>query len=111
VSRVSVTPIEQFRLSRRAVKYEGRDEVPVSMFLTRYERGEGPDLHFHPYAEVFVVLEGTASFTVGEEDLVVEAGNVVVVPPETVHGFKNPGDAILRVHSVHPSPTVQQTDL
>jgi quercetin dioxygenase-like cupin family protein len=111
VSRPSVTPIEEFRLSRRAVKYEGRDEVPISMFLTRYERGEGPDLHFHPYAEVFVVLEGTARFTVGEEEVVVEAGNVVVVPPQTVHGFKNPGDPILRVHSVHPSPTVQQTDL
>jgi mannose-6-phosphate isomerase-like protein (cupin superfamily) len=111
VSKASVTPIEKFRLSRRAVKYEGRDEIPISMFLTRYQRGEGPDLHLHPYAEVFVVQEGAARFTVGDEEVVVEAGNIVVVPPETVHGFKNPGDAMLRVHSVHPSPTVQQTDL
>jgi mannose-6-phosphate isomerase-like protein (cupin superfamily) len=107
----SVIPIDEFRLSARAVRYEGRDEIPVSMFLTRYGRGEGPDLHLHPYAEVFVVMEGTARFTVGDDELTVDAGNIVVVPPETVHGFKNPGDGVLRVHSVHPSPTVLQTDL
>jgi mannose-6-phosphate isomerase-like protein (cupin superfamily) len=111
MAKASVTPIDEHRLSHRTIKYEGRDEIPVSMFLTRYERGEGPDLHLHPYAEVFVVLEGTATFTVGEDELMVEAGHIVVVPPETVHGFKNPDDPVLRVHSVHPSPTVQQTDL
>jgi mannose-6-phosphate isomerase-like protein (cupin superfamily) len=42
---------------------------------------------------------------------VVDAGNVVVIPQQTPHGFKNPGDETLRVVSVHPSPTVQQTDL
>jgi quercetin dioxygenase-like cupin family protein len=107
----SVTSIEDFRLSPRAVKYQGRDEIPVSMFLTRYERDQGPDQHLHPYAEVFVVQEGTATFLVGGEELVVPAGNIVVVPPQTPHGFKNRADEVLRVHSVHPSPTVVQTDL
>ena len=54
---------------------------------------------------------GTARFTVGGEDIVVSAGNVVVVPKQTPHGFKNPGEETLRVVSVHPSPTVLQTDL
>ena len=107
----SVTSIEDIRLSPTAARFEGGDEIPVSMLLTRYERGQGPDQHPHPYAEVFVVFEGTATFLVGGEALVVPAGNVVVVPPETPHGFKNRGDEVLRVHSVHPSPTVQQTDL
>ncbi len=111
MAEASVTPIDEFRLSGRAVKYEGKNEIPISMFLTRYERGEGPDLHLHPYAEVFVVEEGTATFTIDEESVKVDAGNIVVVPPETVHGFKNADDGILRVHSVHPSPTVEQTDL
>jgi mannose-6-phosphate isomerase-like protein (cupin superfamily) len=107
----SVTPIEDLRLSHRAALFEGKDEIPVSMFITQYARGEGPDQHLHPYAEAFVVQAGVARFTVGGEDIDVGAGNVVVVPEETPHGFKNPGDEQLRVVSVHPSPSVQQTDL
>ena len=108
---VFITPIEDIRLSERAAKFEGADTIPVSMFITRYRCGEGPDQHLHPYAEAFVVESGTARFLVDGETIEVAAGNVVVVPPETPHGFKNPGDEMLRVVSVHPSPTVLQTDL
>ena len=107
----SVIPIEDLRRSPRAALFEGRDDIPVSIFITQYERGQGPDLHLHPYAEVFVVQTGTATFTAGEEELSVAAGNVVIVPEQTPHGFKCAGDDTLRVVSVHPSPTVQQTDL
>ena len=107
----TVTPIEELRRSPRAALFEGGDDIPVSIFVTQYERGRGPDLHVHPYAEAFVVQSGTATFTAGDEQLTVEAGNIVVVPAETPHGFKCAGDDTLRVVSVHPSPTVQQTDL
>lgn len=107
----TVIPLEQLRRSPTAALFEGRDEVPVSIFVTRYERGQGPDLHVHPYPEVFVVETGTAAFTAGDEEVVAGAGHVVVVPADTPHGFKNPGDDTLRVVSVHPSPTVQQTNL
>jgi quercetin dioxygenase-like cupin family protein len=107
----SVTPIESLRLSATAALFQGRDEIPVSIFVTEYERDQGPDLHTHPYAEVFVVETGTGRFTAGDEQIVVEGGNIVVVPAETVHGFKCAGDDTLRVVSVHPSPTVQQTNL
>src|SRR5688500_18275735 len=107
----SVTPIEDLRLSATACLFQGRQEAPVSIFITEYQRGQGPDLHLHPYPEVFVVETGTAVFTAGDERLTVEAGNVVVVPEETPHGFKCDGDDTLRVVSVHPSPTVQQTNL
>ena len=107
----SVTPIEDLRLSSRACLFQGQQEIPVSIFITEYQRGQGPDLHVHPYAEVFVVETGTAVFTAGDERLTVSGGNVVVVPQETPHGFKCDGDDTLRVVSVHPSPSVQQTDL
>jgi quercetin dioxygenase-like cupin family protein len=107
----TVVPIEDLRRSATAALFQGRDEIPVSIFVTAYERGQGPDLHFHPYAEAFVVQAGTATFTVADDELVVAAGHVVVVPPETVHGFKCATDDTLRVVSVHPSPTVRQTDL
>ena len=107
----SVFPIDDLRRSPTAALFEGGDEIGVSIFVTRYPRGRGPDLHTHPYPEVFVVEAGTAVFTSGEEQLTVAAGNIVVVPAETVHGFKNAGDEELHVVSVHPSPSVQQTDL
>ena len=108
---VGVIPIEELRRSPTAALFEGGDSVPVSIFVTRYERDRGPDLHVHPYPEVFVVEAGTATFTVGGEELTVAAGHIVTVPAETPHGFKGAGDEPLRVVSVHPSGTVQQTDL
>jgi quercetin dioxygenase-like cupin family protein len=105
----TVTPIADLRRSPTAALFEGRDQIPVSIFITEYRRSQGPDLHVHPYPETFVVETGTAVFTAGEEQLTVEGGNVVVVPAETVHGFKCAGDDLLRVVSVHPSPTVRQT--
>ena len=107
----TVIPLDEIRRSAAAALFEGRDEAPISIFVTAYDRGRGPDLHLHPYPEVFVVQTGTARFTAGDEELVVEAGHIVVVPAETPHGFKCHGDDKLRVVSVHPSPTVQQTDL
>jgi len=107
----TVIPIDDLRRSARAALFEGRDDVPVSIFVTQYERGQGPSLHLHPYPEVFVVQTGTAVFTAGDEELTVTAGHIVVVPARTPHGFKSAGEDTLHVVSVHPSATVQQTDL
>jgi len=106
-----VIPIDEVRRSERAALFQGRDHAPVSIFVLTYQRGQGPDLHLHPYPEVFVVQEGTAVFTAGAEQLTVSGGHIVVVPPETPHGFKGAGDDTLRVVSVHPSPSVIQTNL
>ena len=107
----TVIPIEDLRRSPTSSVFEGRDQSPISIFVTEYQRGQGPALHLHPYPEVFVVQTGTAVFTEGEEELTVSGGHIVVVAAETPHGFKNPGDDTLRVVSVHASPTVQQTNL
>ena len=80
--------------------------------MTAYpQRGKGPDLHLHPYPELFVVQTGTAVFTAGDEEITVDAGNIVIVPAETPHMFKCAGDATLRVVSIHPSGELKQTDL
>ncbi|HVL96735.1 MAG TPA: cupin domain-containing protein [Solirubrobacteraceae bacterium] len=110
-----VLPLDELRRSPTAALFEGERHgggVPVSMFITRYpQRGQGPTLHTHPYAEVFVVEQGEAIFRSGEEELRVAAGHVVVVDPDTPHGFRNAGDGELRVVSAHPSAAVVQTDL
>lgn len=107
----TVIPIDSLRRSPTASLFEGGDDLPASVFVTRYERGQGPDLHLHPYPELFVVETGTATFTAGDEQLTVESGNIVIVPAETPHAFKCAGGDTLRVVSVHPSGRVEQTDL
>jgi quercetin dioxygenase-like cupin family protein len=104
-----VIPLEDLKRSPTAALFEGGDEFDASIFVTRYERGQSVPLHLHPYPEVFVVETGTATFTIGEEELTVEAGHIVVVPPETPHGFAGAGDGTLRVVSVHPRGRTQQT--
>lgn len=107
----TVTPISQLRRSPTAALFEGCEQIDASIFVTEYQRGQGPDLHLHPYPEAFVVETGTALFTAGDEELRVGGGNVVVVPAETPHGFKCASEEKLRVVSVHPNPRVEQTDL
>ena len=108
---VRVIALEDLRRSATAALFEGGDDVGVSVFVTAYERGQGPALHVHPYPEVFVVQTGTATFTAGDEGVTVAAGRFVVGPADTPHGFKGAGDDTLRVTSVHPRGAVVQTDL
>jgi mannose-6-phosphate isomerase-like protein (cupin superfamily) len=46
---------------------------------------------------------------VGDDELRVTGGHIVTVPAETPHGFRCAGDDVLRVVSVHPAGTVEQT--
>ena len=65
--------------------------------------GGGPRLHKHPYEEVFVVQEGTATFTVGDEIIEARGGQVVVVPAGVAHKFVNSGTRRLRQIDIHAS--------
>ena len=56
-------------------------EVDVSFFLSDTAPGKGPDLHKHPYDEVFVVQEGELTFTVGEDTIKATGGQIVIARP------------------------------
>lgn len=58
------------------------------IFENTDQDGSGPFLHQHPYSETFVIHAGRALFTVGVEQLVGEAGLVLVVPELTPHKFQ-----------------------
>jgi quercetin dioxygenase-like cupin family protein len=110
---VRVLPLDDLRRSPAAWLFEGRrhGDVALSFFVTTFPPGEGPALHTHPYAEVFLVEAGTATFTVAGEDHVAQEGTVLVVPAETPHRFSNAGAGPLRVLSIQPSDHVEQTNL
>ena len=109
-SEPSAIPLSEFEVSETAARFEGRDHgAQVSFFVTDHPPGKRVPLHVHPYEEVFVVNEGVGTFTVGEAEVEAGAGKVVIVPPQTPHGFANKGDAPLKVIGIHPSDHVEQT--
>ena len=68
----------------------------MSVAMSSNPPGGGGRKHRHPCGEVFVVYEGRGVYTVGDNDVVAEPGDVVVVPPNTWHSFRADGDATLR---------------
>ncbi len=73
----------------------------VSIILVDVAPGKGPRLHRHKYEEVFVMQEGAATFTRGDESIEVRPGDVVVVQPGTPHRFEATGSERLRLVAIH----------
>jgi quercetin dioxygenase-like cupin family protein len=63
--------------------------------------GEGVPVHSHSSAESFYVLTGTVDFyriNDGKEDwLHCEAGDLMILPPNSLHGFQNRGLSLCRL--------------
>ena len=71
------------------------------MFFTTDKIGGGPKLHKHPYAEVFIIRQGRALFTVGDQEIEAVAGQIVFAPPNTPHKFANLGPGRLETTDLH----------
>ncbi len=78
-------------------------DVPVCLIFFDGPPGAGPKLHRHPYAEVFVVLEGRATFTVGDATIEASGGQVLIAPAGVPHKFVNSGSGPLRQIDIHAS--------
>jgi len=96
---------DQLRQSNNSLEFEGADHdgVGVSFFLLNAAPGRGPSLHTHEYPEVFIMLEGSATFRGPDSEVEVSAGEVVVVPAGEPHGFKASGDGSRQVN-IHVNP-------
>jgi mannose-6-phosphate isomerase-like protein (cupin superfamily) len=103
--------LDQLQFSPTAWLFEGGKHagVGISMFMTRTPPGRAVELHVHPYPETFLLLEGTGRWTAGDVVAELAAEQMIVVPPDTPHGFRNTGDVPLLVVSVHEAATVDQT--
>jgi mannose-6-phosphate isomerase-like protein (cupin superfamily) len=82
---------------------EGYDlgNTPASLIFFDGPPGSGPKLHTHPYAEIFVVQEGQATFTLDDQEVEACAGQILVAPAGVAHKFVNTGDAPLRQLDIH----------
>jgi mannose-6-phosphate isomerase-like protein (cupin superfamily) len=104
--RGSIIRFDDLDHTEHSHEFVGADHggVPFSVILVHSAPGAGPKLHRHPYAEVFIVDSGQATFRIGEETVVVDAGHVVVSPPGESHGFTNTGSGRLRLTAIHSAP-------
>jgi mannose-6-phosphate isomerase-like protein (cupin superfamily) len=99
-----VMPLDELEHSWHAHEVEGATldaGVPFSVILVHSGPGVGPRVHRHPYPEAFVVESGVATFRLGEDELVVGGGHLVVAPSGVAHGFTNSGDGELRLTAIH----------
>jgi quercetin dioxygenase-like cupin family protein len=103
--------LAEISFSPTAALWEGGKHAgtETSIFVVRTPPGGVVNLHTHPYSETFVVLRGRGRWTAGDHVTEPPADSIVVVPPHTLHGFRNIGDVPLLVVSVHESGTLDQT--
>ena len=78
--------------------------VGVSLLFVDAPPGKGPLLHRHPYEELILVLDGEATFVLGDEELEARTGDIVIVPANEPHSFVNTGEGSLRQIDIHVSP-------
>jgi len=65
--------------------------------------GGGPRLHTHPYAETFIIRQGTGRFTLGDQVIIATAGEILIAPAHTPHKFTNVGPGALETIDLHSS--------
>ncbi len=106
--------MEGFVIDRADGRADGEDwtedyeELPgganISIILESTSKvGVGPRLHQHPYAETFIIRRGSATFTVGADQIEAHAGQVLVVPAQTPHKFSTGSQGYEAVH-IHANP-------
>jgi quercetin dioxygenase-like cupin family protein len=79
---------------------------PLAWELVLAPGGRVPASHSHPEQEErFTVLDGTMRFRIGRRKLLARPGDVVRVPPGTVHHFANAGPVPARV-AVETTPAL-----
>ena len=104
---VEIMSLDELPLSNIAREFVGADHggVGVCAILVDAPPGRGPSLHRHPYDELIITQEGTATLFVGADgrQREVGAGEIVVVPAGQWHGFVNSGDGPLRQVDIHVS--------
>lgn len=89
--------------SLRTVQQAEHGLGAFSVAMSDNPPGQGAIEHRHPCGEVFVVHGGRGIYTVGEEVIVAEPGDVVVVPAGIWHSFRSDGETRLRHVAVFDS--------
>ncbi|WP_308291531.1 cupin domain-containing protein [Microbacterium sp. G2-8] len=72
------------------------------------EPERGPDTHWHPYTETWVVLRGEAEIVGDGEERRAGPGAIITVAANTRHRFRSSGAENLEMICIHASPEIIQ---
>ena len=74
-------------------------------YYARFPAGSTFALHWHAYAEYVVVLRGKVTHILGQERQSLGAGDYVIIPPNTNHGYTvdSSGDVYLLIRRDGPA--------
>ena len=85
-----------------------RGDLPESQLTVTWVEvapGSGQRPHSHAPEQVYVIVRGRGRMKVGDEEVVVGEGDLIHIPPETLHGIENLADEVLTYVSA-ATPTV-----
>lgn len=107
----AIIELKTLSTSETSYRFEGGrfGGVPLSFFLVALPPGEGPGLHTHPYAEIFVVQSGRGRFTLGDEEIEVQSDQIVIAPAGVPHAFTGIGPEPLRMVAMQPTALMDTT--
>jgi quercetin dioxygenase-like cupin family protein len=87
------------------------ERAELAVILEEIAPGDAIPLHRHRIDEVLFYEAGDAEVRVDAETHSVGAGDVVIVPAGAVHGTRNVGTDVVRLHAVFPSHRIDITYL
>jgi mannose-6-phosphate isomerase-like protein (cupin superfamily) len=105
------TPMEHWRpgVETRMLISARNGAAQLCMFEQWIAPGNGAPTHSHPVEEVLTVRQGQAEMWIGQERVVVTAGQSLIVPAGRQHGFHNSGQVTLHLHAVLASSVFEAT--
>lgn len=74
-------------VSRKAFTGEG-----ATVAINYFKAGHEPRPHAHHYEQIVYILQGKGIFHVGEEDVPLEEGSLLVIPPNVEHWLEMVGE-------------------
>jgi len=83
----------------------------LSFIITETQPGGGPPLHVHECEEAHVLLEGKATYMIGDQRFTVEGPYVVKIPAGVPHTFVNAGTQPLRLIGLFPTGHILYKEL
>ena len=110
MSEIVYIPADQLPRGKAAAEFVGADHpggARICVINGNAPPGFEVPLHTHPYEEVHVALAGEAVFFDGENERIVRAGEVAVVPPLVPHGFRVVGPENYHELGIHVNPSFQ----
>lgn len=64
----------------------------ATLAWTTLDPGHAPRPHSHVYEQIVYLVSGRAKFVVGDDELIMEPGDMLVVPPNVEHWAQTLGD-------------------